>query len=219
LKDHPDANKDSSITWAESEYGKKWKEEGEKKLPWNRSLANTSWKPSTAKSKWASANDTRRDVAHGAKRRKREDKDDTSTHRETEKSDDEKSTGSNRSKGSVKSNRSKGSAKSDRPSRTRRRSNSDEETEEECNIPYPSINTIIEKPIQQTFLITCTLYSTPSRILDRNVACLIDTGAIDRSYVSIPIGNELRKMGAKADPCDIEKYVVVVVRYVLNARE
>ena len=204
LKDHPDANKDSSITWAESEYGKKWKEEGEKKLPWNRSLADTSWNP-TGKSKWASASDSRRDIAPGAKRRKRGDKDDTSTNRETEKSDDEKSTGSNRSKGSAKSNRSKGSAKSDKSNRTRRRSNSDEETEDECEIPYPSINTIIKKPTQQTFLITCTLYSTPSRILDRNVACLIDTGAIDRSYVSPTVGNELKKMGAKADPCDIAK--------------
>ena len=202
LKDHPDANKDPNIEWADSEYGKKWKEQGEKKLPWNRSLANTSWKPATGKSKWASSTETRVDIAPSAKRRKHEDK---SSGRAAEKDDDEKSTGSNRSNQSTRSNRSKSSARSER-TRSRRQKNSDEETDEDgCNNPYPLLNSITDEHIQQTFLITCTLYSTPTRILDRNVACLIDTGAIDRSYVSIPIGNELRKMGATADPCDIEQ--------------
>ena len=57
----------------------------------------------------------------------------------------------------------------------------------------------------QPFLITCSLFSSPSRVLDRNVAVLLDTGAIDRNYVSLVVGKELKKAGASVSPCDVNR--------------
>ena len=196
LRDHPDANHNRDTPWAQSKYGLAWKAKGEHNLPHTRSLANPKWKgfvdeqPSGQKRKETS---------------KPQERDSKKRREEREPSQDSRYT-----KPSPKASKAERS-ESSRRDRRNKKDESDEEGEisdsDNCksSSTLASLNTLSETLTLQDFLITCSIYSSPSRILDRNVAAMLDTRAIDRSYVSIDVGKELKKAGSHVAPCDVDK--------------
>ena len=196
LRDHPDANHDSDTPWIKSKYGVLWRAKGENNLPHNRSLAKPKWKGAKGDEKPAGQKrkETSKPPERESKRRKEE--------RETSSVDFRYTKSSKTSKG----------GKGERPVTPRRDKRDSEEEEGELSdsdckssSTLASLNTLSETLTLQDFLITCSIYSSPSRILDRNVAALLDTGAIDRSYVSVDIGKALERAGSFVTPCDVDK--------------
>ena len=57
---------------------------------------------------------------------------------------------------------------------------------------------------QHDYLLTCSLL-TSTDDLNRNIRCLVDTGALDDNYVSEEIGEALKKSGAIATQCVKQK--------------
>ena len=183
LKDHPDANHERNVSWAESKYGKLWRDKGKYRLPAKSSISDENWGGEEAEPKDSKSKDSKSSSQpKGSKKPKKNERSSSQDSRESKSS---------------KGTKAKKASKS-----------SDDEREEDSdcksNSSFASLNTLSNPPLQY-FLITCSLYSTPSRVLDRNVAVMLDTGAIDRSYVSIEVGKELKKAGSLVAPCDVDK--------------
>ena len=195
FKDHPDANHNKNVAWVDSKYGKMHAKRGFNSLAKFTSLADPQWKPTGSSS-------------HYGPTKEKEEKEESPNDDEatvvssTSRSTTSKSTKSKGKKKTSKSEPPKKKKKKEKEKEKNKRKSTEEE-DSDCKSTSTSLNTLNTKP-QHNCLITCTVLSTPSRILDRNVAVLLDTGAIDRSYVSVELGNALKKAGATMAPCDGE---------------
>jgi len=67
--------------------------------------------------------------------------------------------------------------------------------------PQYLCSTTSPKVSKHDYLLTCNV-SYLNRHLS-GIECLIDTGAVDRNYVSRELGDQLLRMGAHKEPCDI----------------
>ena len=68
-------------------------------------------------------------------------------------------------------------------------------------LPTYLCSTISPKTVKHDYLLTCNVSSSNSEI--NGVECLVDTGAVDRNYVSRELGEKIKGMGAQEHPCDI----------------
>ena len=174
-KDHPDFNSDPKLTWAESKYGKAWASDQPPKycLQTYASKANPSWKP-------------------------------TQTHSDA----GSKRPGSGSGNSNQLSKKPKPCKSMTAPAvatlREQPPATSDTiRTERKQWQPTYYCNTIAPKiPQRKDYLLTCTI-SSGTHLINRELECLVDTGALDRNYVSTEVGEMLIHLGAKKRDCDV----------------
>jgi len=176
---HPDWNK-TNKPWADSEMGKKWAEQQRATLPRNRSIKDPSWRNPTISTTGTSA-------PAGDKNKKQQ-------------------------KAWSKSKEMKGKVKTSANSDAKKQKTKSKSNTEPAQLlavkaawnPSYFCTTVAPKTQRYEFLLTCRISSLVTPVTLEST-CLIDTGAIDRNYVSRTIANLLVAAGGRLKPCEVDQ--------------
>ena len=180
---HPDWN-DTDKKWKESTYGVRWLEKGKFFLLVNKSLKDP---------RWVNSNDKPGKAGEG-KNKKR------SFSRNKDQRGDK---ASNAPKKSKKCKYHLNNLDDNEHSVLETRLTSSKSRWQ----PTYLCNTITPKSRKQhEYLLTCCI-SVPnhSHVYDRELECLIDTGALDRNYVSRSVAELLAQAGGRMKACDVDR--------------
>ena len=184
---HPDWNS-TDKKWSESTYGLLWAKKDKKNLPSNKSLKDPNW-----------VNPDLKDKPKGG----------------------EKQSGNNKKRAFSKNKDKRDQDKDAKKSKKCKFTETvldyyDDDSEVRSDHSYSSKNTwrptylcttIVPKSRRQhDYLLTCSV-SVPNHthIFDTELTCLIDTGALDRNYVSRDVAELLAQAGGHMKQCDVDK--------------
>ena len=223
---HPDVNKNKDMKFADSEEGKEWAKQHQFKTPWRKSYSDSNYvNPITPKNELNERDKPFHQKERDSKRspsRDRQNRSD-SQNRSEKGPRENKDRSRSRDRGE---NKSRGDSKDRRDRSNSRKCKSEETTSSPAysfdNTLCMSRDLIISNNVLDMlgqFPVLCVIesedqhdpkapllivyLSTPLYDLHRDVECLVDTGALDRNYVSKEIGKELVAKGAHLAKCDV----------------